>query len=257
LSAVVAIERISREELLQRVLHETGAFLAAIASPTVFVVERFYAPERVRAFRALAGARARAEPPAWHPCLDGVPDFHRIVDEYPGAWVKSRMHAHYFHRFNGNAELFAELHDVFRLKNALAGEPEDAFLDAIPSDGVIARIVSNHYPRGGGYQAEHQDPTSRFARIQTIIQASDPGVDFREGGLYVRLEEGGEPVLIDPHSRMGDLLVLSPDIRHGVAPVDPGAELDWDAADGRWMIMPILIRSDYDTDRANKPLQVA
>jgi hypothetical protein len=56
---------------------------------------------------------------------------------------------------------------------------------------------------------------------------------------------------------MGDLLVLSPDVRHGVAPVDPQAELDWDAADGRWMIMPIVIRSDHHADAGEKPRQVA
>ena len=252
---MVGIERIGRAELIERVLGEPEAFLAAIAAPTVFIVEGFHPRERVLAFREQAVAQRRAEPPSWHACLDGVPDYHRIVDDYPGAWVKSRMHAHYFHRFNGNAGLFAELHDVFRLKNALAGEPEDAFLDTIPSDGIIARVVSNHYPRGGGYQAEHCDPTSRFARIQTIIQASDPGTDFQAGGLYVREHEGAEPVEIDPHSSMGDLLVLSPDIRHGVAPVDPDAELDWDAADGRWMIMPIVIRSDHEA--GEKPRQVA
>jgi hypothetical protein len=254
---VVAIERIGRAELVERVLHEPAAWLAALAAPTVYVVEGFHRRERVLAFRARALAQRRAEPPSWHPCLDGVPDYHRIVDEYPGAWVKSRMHAHYFHRFNGNAALFAELHDVFRLKNALAGEPEDAFLHAVPSDGVIARVVSNQYPRGGGYQAEHVDPASRFARMQTIIQASDPGADFTTGGLYVRESDDAEAVPIDPRSRMGDLLVLAPDIRHGVAPVDPDAPLDWDAADGRWMIMPILLRSDHNTQAGEKPRQVA
>jgi hypothetical protein len=253
---LVAIERIGWAELLERVLREPEAFLATLASPTVYVVEGFHARDRVLAFRRRVLAQRRAEPPSWHPCLDGVPDYHRIVDDYPGAWVKSRMHAHYFHRFNGNAGLFAELHDVFRLKNALAGEPADAFLDAVPSDGVIARVVSNHYPRGGGYQAEHVDPASRFARIQTIIQASEPGVDFTAGGLYVREADAADAVPIELHSRLGDLLVLSPDIRHGVAPVDPDAPLDWDAADGRWMIMPIVIRSDHGSDASEKPRQV-
>jgi hypothetical protein len=240
---VVAIERISRAQLLEWVLHEA--------------VEGFYPRERVLALRAYAQRLADREPPSWHPCLDGVPDYHRIVDEYPGSWVRSRMHAHIFHRFNGNAELFSELRDVFKLKNVLAGEAEDAYLDAPPSAGVIARIAVNHYPQGGGYQAEHLDPTSRFARIQTIIQASDPGVDFKAGGLYVRVQEDADPVRIDPHTRMGDLMVLSPDIRHGVAPVDADADLDWSSPAGRWMIMPILVRSDYDADRADKPLQLA
>jgi hypothetical protein len=254
---MVEILRIAREELLERALGDTEAFLAGLDRPTVYIVEQFHPRERVLALREAVRALAAAEPPSWHPCLDGVPDYHRIVDDYPKAWVKSRMHGHYFHRFNGNAGLFDDLGDIFRLKNALAGEPQDAFLDTIPSDGVIARVVSHQYPRGGGYQAEHRDPTSPFARIQTIIQASDPGTDFRAGGLYVRPAEGADPVLIDPHTRMGDLLVLSPDVRHGVAPIDPDAELDWSAPDGRWMVMPVVIRSDYDMDPERKPRQVA
>jgi hypothetical protein len=251
-----SIEKIARAEFMERVLHETDAFMAAIDDGTVFVVEAFHPPERVRAFRELTGRVAAASPPSWHPLVDGVPDYHRVVDDHPKAWVRSRMHAFYFHAFNEQRDLFAEFADVFRIKNRLAGEPEDAYLSALPSDGVVARVTSNQYPRGGGYLAEHRDPASPFARLQTIIQASEPGVDYDEGGLYVRGDDG-EVLLADPHSRMGDLFVLTPDIRHGVAPIDPGAELDWDARDGRWMILPLLLRSDYDTNPEHKPQQVA
>jgi hypothetical protein len=250
-----AVEHLSRDELLARVAGEPEALLRSL-DDTVYVVDGFHPAERVRRFRAMAEAFAAGRPPAWHACLDGVPDFHRIVDEYPGAWIRSRMHAFVFHRFNGNAALFDEFRDVFRIKARLAGADEAAFLEAVPSDGVIARVASNQYPRGGGYLAEHRDPTSPYARLQTIVQASDPGEDFTEGGLYVRDDDGGAPVMIDPHSRMGDLLVLSPHVRHGVAPIDPDAELDWSTANGRWMILPILVVSDYDTDRAKRPRQV-
>jgi hypothetical protein len=224
----------------------------------VYVVRGFCPRERVLALRAAARRWARAEPPSWHPNVDGVPDFHRIADDYPGAWVTSRVHAYYWHRFNGNAELFAQFADIFALKARLAGHDDaDAFLRAIPSDGVIARIVCNQYPRGGGYIAEHIDPTSPFARLQTIIQASDPGVDFGSGGLYARASDGAPAASIDPQTRMGDLMVLSPGVRHGVAPIDPERELDWERDDGRWMILPVIIRSDYDQDPARKPRQVA
>ena len=252
-----SIERISRQEFLDRAFGETDAFMASIEAGAAYVVDSFYPRERVLAFRERAQRWAAAEEPSWHPCLDGVPDYHRIVDDYPGAWVKSRMHAFYLHRFNGNAELFDEFRDIFRLKNHLAGRPEDSYLETIPSDGVISRIVSNQYPRGGGYLAEHRDPTSEFARLQTIIQGSDPGEDFEQGGLYAHDDATGERLDIEPHSRMGDLMVLSPNVRHGVAPVDPGAELDWSRGDGRWMILPVIIRSDYDTDPENKPKQTA
>jgi hypothetical protein len=251
------IEHITPAELSERAFHETDAFLEAIDGGAVYVVDGFRSREAILRFRALARDFAAAEPPSWHPCLDGVPDYHRVVDEYPGAWVKARMHAFYFHAFNGGRGLFEEFRDVFRIKCHLAGEPDGAYLDAVPSDGVIARVVSNQYPRGGGYLAEHRDPTSRFARVQTIVQASDPGEDFQAGGLYVRDEDGDEPVPIDPHSRMGDLLVLSPDVRHGVAHVDPEADLDWAREDGRWMILPILLRSDHGAGTDDKPQQVA
>ena len=251
-----AIEKITRAEFMDRVLHETDAFMAAVDEGAVFVVEAFHPPERVRAFRELTGRIAASSPPSWHPLVDGVPDYHRVVDDHPQAWVRSRMHAFYFHAFNGQQDLFAEFADIFRIKNLLAGEPEDAHLSARPSDGVVARVTSNQYPRGGGYLAEHRDPASPFARLQTIIQASEPGVDYEQGGLYVRGDDG-EVLLADPHSRMGDLFVLTPDVRHGVAPIDPDAELDWDASDGRWMILPLLLRSDYDTNPEHKPQQVA
>ena len=35
--------------------------------------------------------------------------------------------------------------------------------------------------------------------------------------------------------------------------VDPGRPLDWEADDGRWLILPIIIYSDYVKDPATKP----
>ena len=97
---------------------------------------------------------------------------------------------------------------------------------------------------------------SPFARIQTLLQASDFGKDFESGGVYYRVTPEAAPTMIDPLSELGDLLVLSPGVRHGVAEVDPERPLDWEADDGRWMILPLLLRSDYDGDREHKPQQV-
>jgi hypothetical protein len=250
------IEIISRDEFLESAYEETGAFLAAIDGGTVFVVKEFYDADFVRSFRRFLAGFRDSEPASWHPCLDGCPDYHRINDEYEKSWVKGRMHSYFLHRWNANRERFVDFQEIFRLKNHLAGEPEDAFFDNVPSDGVISRIVTQHYPRGGGYQAEHIDPTSRFARVQTLVQASEPGTDYSEGGLYVR-DEGTDPLRVDPQTSVGDLMVLSPAVRHGVAAVDPGAELDWAADDGRCTILPIIIKSDYEMDPASKPKTVA
>jgi hypothetical protein len=247
----------TRDEFLERLYDDTDGFMESIARNDVYVVKQFYPRDFVLSFREMLGRFGEEQEASWHPCLDGVPDYHRINDEYPGSWVKARMHSFFFHRFNERGELFESFRDIFELKNFLAGEKPEAHLDNIPSDGIISRVVAQQYPRGGGYLAEHSDPASPFAKLQTIIQASQIGEDFETGGLYLRPEPGGDPVWVDQHSEPGDLMVLTPDAPHGVAPVDPEAELDWSRADGRWMVLPIIIRSDYEMDPETKPKALA
>jgi hypothetical protein len=251
------IRTVRREEFVASVYGDTKRFLDSIASNDVYIVKEFYPRDLVSGFMDTISAFRAEQEPSWHPCLDGVPDYHRINDEYPGSWVKARMHSFYFHRFNERGSLFDHFRDIFELKNFLAGEEPHAHLDTIPSDEVISRVVSHQYPRGGGYLAEHVDPTSKFAKLQTIIQASTPGKDFETGGLYFRTEDDAEPVWVDPYSEPGDLMVLSPHVRHGVAPVDPELDMDWSDEGGRWMILPIIIRSDYNMDPETKPKAIA
>ena len=250
------VTTIGRDTFLDLVYRDTDGFMKSIDANEAYVVKGFYPRDQVLAFRRFLQDFAADVEPSWHPCLDGVPDYHRINDEYENSWVKARMHSFYFHRFNEHNAVFDQFKEIFELKNHLAGELPDAYYDTIPSDGVISRVVSHQYPRGGGYLAEHIDPTSRFARIQTIIQASEVGRDFDAGGLYFREDEGSEEVLVDPHSEIGDLLVLSPGVRHGVATIDPEEEVDWSLERGRWMILPVVIRSDYDMDPETKPKSV-
>lgn len=229
----------------------------SIADLDVYIVKKFYEPERVLAIRDFAARLAKSQPPSWHPCLDGVPDYHRVNDEYERSWVRGKLHGFYFHYFNDNRWILEQFKDLLELKNGLRGAEKDADYTSLPSAGVISRVVSQHYPRGGGYLSEHVDPASDFAMIQTIIQASTPGRDFSEGGLYFRASEEAEPVYLDGGTEPGDLIVLTPNVRHGVAPIDPSARLDWELETGRWMVLPIILRSDYNMDPATKPRQIA
>lgn len=147
---------------------------------------------------------------------------------------------------------FGAFDRLFDLKMNLSGENLGDVLANTPSQGVIARIVSHRYPRGGGGQAEHIDPVSPFAKIQTLIQASSQGIDYNEGGLYLIHPTTGR-VAIDGYTRKGDLILMSPGVRHGVAPIDPDQTLDWTGTDGRWIIMPIIIHSDHVSDAGIRP----
>ncbi|CAG9169539.1 hypothetical protein LMG32289_01720 [Cupriavidus pampae] len=223
----------------------------------VFIVRNFMNPRLVDEFKQFCLQFSSEKDASWHPCLDNCPDYHRIHHQYPQAFVKSTQHGYYFHPWNENfARLmtFSGFEEIFELKARAAGSHFSAFSKNLPSQGPIVRIVSHQYPPGGGGQEEHIDPVSPFAKVQTIIQAADPGLDYHTGGLYINDPEFGV-VNIDPLTRKGDLILASPGVKHGVAPIDDDQELQWDTTKGRWIIMPIIIHSDHVKDISLKPYQ--
>ncbi|HEY9870824.1 MAG TPA: hypothetical protein V6D08_16790 [Candidatus Obscuribacterales bacterium] len=251
------LHRLSRKEFLDLAHHNADELLSKIAAPDVLVVKEFYPPEEILELRRRVFESGLKGEPSWHPLYDNCPDYHRLHDNYAGAYVKSKMHAFYFHAwYKHNERLFHSFDDIFVLKNKLGGYPNRAFLDNLPSQGFVARLTVHHYPRGGGGQCEHIDPAGPYARIQTLVQASTWGIDYQEGGLYARKDLDSEKFFIDSYTQPGDLIVLSPDIPHGVAPVDPAAPYDWKTNHGRWIIIPLIVASDYPNPDAVKPRQI-
>lgn len=250
------INTINRKDFLELVYERTSDFLKQIDDFDAFVVKGFYTREKVLNYIGYVKDFGRTVPASWHPCLDGCPDYHRINDEYPSSYVRAKTHTYYFHRWNERKDIFLEFKDIFEMKNHLVGEPRDAYFDNIPSEGVISRIVTTQYPRGGGYLSEHVDPKASFAKIQTILIASDFGTDYHTGGVFMRESEKSEMIMLDRYCEVGDLLVMSPDVRHGVAAVDAKETLNWESDAGRWIVIPLMVRSDYNQDVNLKPRQV-
>ncbi|MEM9281864.1 MAG: hypothetical protein AAGA96_08565 [Verrucomicrobiota bacterium] len=251
------LTKISKEDFLEALYHETEAFLARIDSPEVFIVEKFYDGEEILNFRQQVFEKGTATDPSWHPLYDDCPDYHRIHDDYPKAHVKARMHAYYHHGwFEHNREVFDRFREIFDMKNYLAGFEPGHFITNTPSQHQVARVNLQNYPRGGGYIAEHIDPKSRFARLQTLVQASQIGVDYYSGGLFARETPKNDRFFVDEFTEIGDLMVLSPDIPHGLDPIDPEIELDWNRSDGRWIILPLILNSDYPSEENVKPREI-
>ncbi len=254
----MTIAILTRSEFLKLVYDTPARFMDRIHAPEAFVVRGFYDADAVLALRDRCFRWGQETGASWHPLLDECPDYHRIHDNYPKAHVKAKMHAFYQHAWYAqNAELFVDYREIFEIKNFLAGLEKDEYLDNVPSTGPIARVNLHQYPRGGGYQAEHIDPVADWAKIQTLVQASRPGVDYQSGGLYARLDAEGEKFYVDPATGPGDLMVLSPGIRHGVEEVDPDAAYEIDKNTGRWIVMPIIVASDYPNPEVVRPRQVS
>jgi hypothetical protein len=252
------VNHLSKPEFLKLVYEAPReSFLERIAAPEVFVVRQFYDPQEVLAYRRRVFATGLQSEASWHPLLDECPDYHRLHDNYVNAHVKAKMHAFYFHSwYQHNAALFGYFDEIFALKGHLAGVPPRRFLEQRPSAGPIARVNFQHYPVGGGYLAEHVDPVSPFAAVQTLVQASQWGSCFSHGGLYARDREGGEKTFLDPLTGPGDLLLLSPGIPHGVDPVDLDEAFDWQSDRGKWTVLPVIINGDYPRAGNVKPRQL-
>ena len=200
------------------------------------------------------GQRSKA---SWHALNDDCPDYHRLHDNYPKAYVKQKFHGFYYHNYyEKNKELFDTFKQIFQIKNFLAGDNPDCKMNNIPSDGVLPRINFHHYPKGGGYQAEHIDPSFESAIIQTIIIASQKKLDFMEGGIFLRKKRRGKKYYLDDYLNIGDLLIADPAIPHGVDPIDPDQKYSTDTNDGRWIILPLFLKSDYQQENNIKPRQL-
>jgi hypothetical protein len=251
------VNELGKRAFLDYVRSETLEFLRRIDEPQAFVVKDFYPAAEILDFRTRVFESGLTSGPGWHPLLDGCPDYHRLHDDYPKAYVKQRLHAFYYHGwYRDNKPTFDYFNEIFVLKNFLAGLPRDAFLSNVPSDGFIARVNVHHYPRGGGYQAEHIDPVGQHAQIQTLIAASRFDKDYHQGGVYGRPGPHAEATYLDARLSPGDLLVMSPGIRHGVERIDPDVPYEWRSNDGRWMILPVIVGSDYPNANVTKPVEV-
>jgi hypothetical protein len=254
----VQVNEISRPEFLELVYAKADDFLRRIDEPQAFVVKGFYDARSILQFRTEAFHTGLASESSWHPLDDDCPDYHRLHDNYPKAHVKQKIHGFYYHNwYPHNKAKFDFFSEIFAIKNVLAGFSENEFMSNIPSDGFVARINIHHYPRGGGYQAEHIDPVGKHAQIQTLIAASEFGRDYYKGGVYARTSADAERTYLDPLIKPGDLLLISPGIQHGVDYIDPDLPYEWRTNNGRWMIMPIIVGSDYPNPQVKKPVQVA
>ena len=103
------------------------------------------------------------------------------------------------------------------------------------------------YPAGGGFMVPHRDMYSQVAAndkglgyYQVLLQLTQKGVDFDEGGAYVDLEE--DRLAYEEHCRTGDVIVYDGRSVHGVADIDPMKPLDLQRFNGRAVLLASLFR---------------
>ena len=190
---------------------------------------------------------------SFHKTMDGVPNFHRIIDKditkkYSVFAIK---HSFYFYNWNIRTKLEKNFKDGvyrhWRYVKLLSGNNKNKFEKNIPSDGQVDRLQIIRYPAGGGELRDHIDPR-KHQRVVTGIIMSKIGVDFHKGGFYFKVSKT-KKINIEKRLDIGDSVMFYGSIIHGVERVDPQEKLSWTSNKGRWFIALFVNDSDHVQNR--------
>ena len=233
-----------------------------IGTGKVVLVRGYLDRDAVHSVRETAVALNRAQPATEGKLIyrDGCDDIHNR--EAPQFRFRDRIRAKLergslrFRRFHGY-KLFLwnkhddhcdqAIHDIILLRNRLYGAEPDFAVDM--TKGFFTMVCVQHYERGGGYLTEHSDANFHarqglVTHFEIITLLSKKGVDYDEGGLFVRLN--GRKVSVDDFADPGDLVIYDVKQPHGCAAVDAGEVADPEGRRGRWiMLVPPYSVADF------------
>lgn len=133
-----------------------------------------------------------------------------------------------------------------RFLNGLMSQPTDFGVFGT-EDGYWMCTRLLQYPRGGGFMVPHRDVYAQTAAadggrpfFQPLLLLSEKGVDYADGGAYVDVDD--ERYRYEDHCRAGDIVVYDGRSIHGVADIDPMADVDLVTYSGRVVALVSLYR---------------
>ncbi len=210
---------------------------ANIAAGDTYIARNVYPRpllEKIRNYLVMVG---QSSLPNYHRIEQHAPNFHRMNRIDPRAHVQGCFHQFVFFPWNQDLfDMFTIFKEVYFMKNLLSNLRADSYLGIEPEDGCTARIAFQFYPQGHGRLNMHSDPVDYHQLTVPIMQLSEKGTDFDEGGLYVT-RENGEKIIVDDVSGWGDIVYFNARVPHGVLPIDPHKTVDWHDFQGRWMLL--------------------
>lgn len=201
----------------------------------IYVLKNAVPKEKVLAMREYLTTVGTHSLPNYEPIEVGCPNFHRVVDWDPRAVINGCFHQFSFFTWNQDTlRLFDLFKNVFYIKNLIAGNPREKFLNQTPDEGCSARLCFHFYPRGIGALHKHTDPVGGHQLTETVMVTSKKGVDYHKGGGYVEKEDGSH-IRVEEEADIGDIICWHGYVPHGVDYVDPDEDEDWNSFKGRWI----------------------
>ena len=238
------------ERLQRNVLRQDFSFVSAIVdslySGDVYVLKGAYPQDFMMRLRDQLHQHGQKVPSEFYPMLEGVPNYHRIIDREiaKNYSFESIKHSYYFFPWNPDTfNIFNVAYPPWRIIKQLSGLHPDEYERNTPKDGMVDRLQIVHYPVGAGRIETHSDPYQVHRLIISCFM-SKRGRDYQTGGVYFMNKEQ-QKVDCEDRLDIGDMQIYFPTILHGVETIDEGAPLDWNSSQGRWWFGPFSNSSNH------------
>ena len=174
----------------------------------------------------------------FHKMLEGVPDFHRNIDESVSVnyAIRAIKHSCYFFPWNDDPlNIFPIIWDYWSLFKYLGGYPKNAYEQNTPKDGIVDRIQMVCYPPRTGNLETHIDPRKN-QRVIVGVFLSTRGESYQTGGFYA-VDKNGQEVDLESRIETGDIFFSYPTVLHGVKMVDQESQTsEYSPSSGRWFL---------------------
>lgn len=242
------------EEMKQKVLQQDPAFVKemveSLYAGDVYLLKKAFPPEFMISIREKMHEAGRKTPPQFFKMLEGVPNFHRIIDAEiaKNYSFESIKHSYYFFPWNAEEhDLFFTTYPRWRIIKFLSGYDFNQYEKNTPKDGVTDRLQIVHYPSGAGKIETHSDPY-KIQRLIISCFMSKRGKDYQSGGVYY-IGQNNQKIDVENALEIGDMQIYYPTILHGVTTIDEGTTIDWNNPAGRWWFGPFSNATDHVAGR--------
>ncbi len=208
-----------------------------LRSGSLYIARAVVSRETLEPLRDYLSVVGRSSLPNYQPIEPGAPNFHRMNDWDPRAYVGGCFHQFSFFPWNQDPfRMFELFRPVYEVKNRLSGLEAGRFLDKTPDMDCTARLSVQHYPRGGGALKPHADPVDRHQLVVPSMSLCKKGEDFEAGGVFVE-PSPGQRIMLEDDLDWGDVVYFNAQCPHGIEPIDPDAPMDWMSFRGRWAMI--------------------
>ncbi|MBA1339405.1 MAG: hypothetical protein FD544_000256 [Pelagibacterales bacterium] len=239
---------IDHKEFVDKILEQKPKFINSIVESIyngdLYILKNAISKENIEKLIDEVYEFSHTRPSSFHKMLEGVPNFHRWIDEESAGKYSIRSVKHATYIFPWNKEMSKAkkiVMDATRPLKFLAGLSIYEFENNTPKDKIVERLQVVRYPPGG-YIEPHAD-NNKNIRLVISGYLTKRGKGYQNGGFFLVDEKNGK-LDMEKEIDAGDVGFFYPTLGHGLERIDPEEKAVYDSKKGRWWFGLDMVNSD-------------